>query len=144
MNRNIFCVTAPLWMEFTGHRWFPLTRAIWDNGLALSGYESLSLSKPMTVTSLLTHIHIYIVTYICVTQWLRYLEVLIYFCLHMLYAPRNIWYTTIFHLIYMYQEINSIELKTNQNKNTFYLLHIPLPSVMEACPNCPCRWTGKR
>ena len=26
-NRNIFRVTSPLWGEFTGHRWIPLTKA---------------------------------------------------------------------------------------------------------------------
>ena len=26
-NGNIFCVTGPLWGEFTGHRWIPLTNA---------------------------------------------------------------------------------------------------------------------
>ena len=26
-NGNIFCVTGPLWGEFTGHRWMPLTKA---------------------------------------------------------------------------------------------------------------------
>ena len=26
-NENIFCVTGPLWCEFTGHRWIPLTKA---------------------------------------------------------------------------------------------------------------------
>ena len=26
-NGNIFCVTDPLWGEFTGHRWIPLTKA---------------------------------------------------------------------------------------------------------------------
>ena len=27
-NWNISCVTCPLWGEFTGHRWIPLTKAI--------------------------------------------------------------------------------------------------------------------
>ena len=26
-NGNIFCVTGPLWGEFTGHRWFPRRKA---------------------------------------------------------------------------------------------------------------------
>ena len=26
-NENIFRVTGPLWGEFTGHRWIPLTKA---------------------------------------------------------------------------------------------------------------------
>ena len=26
-NRNIFCITGPLWGESTGHRWIPLTNA---------------------------------------------------------------------------------------------------------------------
>ena len=26
-NENIFCVTGPLWGEYTGHRWIPLTKA---------------------------------------------------------------------------------------------------------------------
>ena len=26
-NGHIFCVTGPLWGEFTGHRWIPLTKA---------------------------------------------------------------------------------------------------------------------
>ena len=26
-NGSIFCVTGPLWREFTGHRWIPITKA---------------------------------------------------------------------------------------------------------------------
>ena len=26
-NGNVFCVTGPLWEEFTGHRWILLTKA---------------------------------------------------------------------------------------------------------------------
>ena len=42
-NGNIFCVTGPLWGEFTSHRWIPLTKAsafmfsvicAWTNGWA--------------------------------------------------------------------------------------------------------------
>ena len=26
-NGNIFCITSPLWAEFSGHRWIPLIKA---------------------------------------------------------------------------------------------------------------------
>ena len=33
---NIFCVTGPLWGEFTGHRWIPLTKGQWRGALMFS------------------------------------------------------------------------------------------------------------
>ena len=57
-NGNIFRVTGPLWGEFTGHRWIPLTKAsdaellvfslicAWTNGWANHRDTSCSLWRP--------------------------------------------------------------------------------------------------
>ena len=48
INGNIFRVTSPLWGEFTGHRWIPLTKAI-DAELGCFHWSALEQTVEQTI-----------------------------------------------------------------------------------------------
>ena len=48
LNRNIFCITGPLWGKFTSHWWISLTKA---SGLELSCFFYLHLNKRLSKQS---------------------------------------------------------------------------------------------
>ena len=63
-NGNIFCVSGPLWGEFTGHRWILLTKAS-DAELWCFVWSALEQTVEQTIGDLRSHRVHYDVTVLC-------------------------------------------------------------------------------